>query len=155
MMHREQPVLVRGFTLLEMMLVVAVIGILAAVAFPAYLSYAPRAQVAEAMNLLSASRHSALEFRANAGKWPASIDEIMSSNSGKYTGSISVYQNSPGDPPAFTLMAMMSVLGTAPEIRGATIFLRTSDDGQTWACMAGGPMPIKAEYLPGTCRPAS
>ena len=139
-----------GFTILEVMLVVAVIGIMAAVAFPAYLAYPPRAQIAEAINMLSASRHAALEYRANGGKWPQAIDEIMGGGSGKYTASVSVYQD--GNAASFVLMARMSAVGTAAEIRGATLVLTTTDDGATWSCAAGGPSPVRTEYLPGSCR---
>jgi type IV pilus assembly protein PilA len=145
------PAQEKGFTILEVMLVVAIIGILAAIAFPAYLSYIPRTQVSEAVNLLSASRHAVLEYRANAGKWPATIDEAMQGWSGKYTASISIFQDS-ADPGSFALMAKMSVLGTAPEIRGATILLKSADNGETWLCTSGGPSPLKTDYLPGSCR---
>jgi Tfp pilus assembly protein PilE len=134
------------------MLVVAVIGILAAISFPAYLSYVPRAEVSEAINMLSATRHAALEFHSNTGKWPQSIDEIMQSASGKYTASISVYNDPSSPPTTFALMAKMSVLGTAAEIRGATVLVRTVDDGASWECISGGDSPAKSDYLPSTCR---
>jgi prepilin-type N-terminal cleavage/methylation domain-containing protein len=152
-LHRPPPPFVaKGFTIVEVMVVVAVIGILAAIAFPAYLSYVPRTQASEAINMLSATRHAVLEYRANAGKWPQSVDEVMQSTSGKYTASVSVYQGSNSDPNTFALMARMSALGTAPEIRGATVLLSTTGDGGSWTCASGGDSPINRDYLPSTCR---
>jgi type IV pilus assembly protein PilA len=133
------------------MVVVAIIGILAAIAFSAYGSYVLRAQVAEAISMMSGTRHAVLEYRANAGKWPVSIDDVMRSTSGKYTSSISIYQAS-ADPGAFALMARISALGVSPELRGRTILLSTTDDGGSWTCASGGENPIDRAHLPGTCR---
>ena len=76
----------RGFTLIELMIVVAIIGILAAIAIPAYQDYTVRSQVTEGMNLASAVETGVAEYFANTGsfprpcRWPAS----PASPSGKY-----------------------------------------------------------------------
>jgi type IV pilus assembly protein PilA len=143
----------RGFTILELMTVVAVIGILAAIAFPTYLASVPRAQAAEGVGLLSGARTSFAEAYSNAKAWPASVADVMQVTSGKYTASIGVFGTPDNaEPGAISLMATMSVLGTAPEIRGATILLSTSNGGTTWVCASGGSRPIAAEYLPPSCR---
>jgi type IV pilus assembly protein PilA len=61
----------RGFTLIELMIVVAIIGILAAIAIPAYQDYTVRAKVTEGVVLASAARTSVAEFRISNSRWPS------------------------------------------------------------------------------------
>jgi type IV pilus assembly protein PilA len=61
----------RGFTLIELMIVVAIIGILAAIAIPAYQDYTIRAKVTEGVVLASAARTSMAEFRISNNRWPS------------------------------------------------------------------------------------
>src|SRR5690349_22230980 len=60
----------KGFTLIELMIVVAIIGILAAIAIPAYQDYIARAQASEAVQLLAGGKTPLYEFFANEGRWP-------------------------------------------------------------------------------------
>jgi type IV pilus assembly protein PilA len=61
----------QGFTLIELMIVVAIIGILAAIAIPAYQDYTIRAQVSEGMSLASGARTAVSEAYQSTGNWPA------------------------------------------------------------------------------------
>jgi type IV pilus assembly protein PilA len=63
----------KGFTLIELMIVVAIIGILAAIAIPAYQDYTIRAQVTEGLNLASAVKASVAEYYAQNGAWPVGL----------------------------------------------------------------------------------
>jgi len=83
-----------GFTLIELMIVVAIIGILAAIAIPAYQDYTIRSQVTEGLNLASAVKTGVAEVFANTGAWPADLDAAGGDNNnppaGKYVESIEV-----------------------------------------------------------------
>ncbi|EPI5685951.1 pilin, partial [Neisseria gonorrhoeae] len=84
----------KGFTLIELMIVIAIVGILAAVALPAYQDYTARAQVSEAILLAEGQKSAVTEYYLNHGKWPenntsagvASSAEIK----GKYVKSVTV-----------------------------------------------------------------
>ena len=85
----------KGFTLIELMIVVAIIGILAAIAIPAYQDYTVRAQVSEGMNLAAAAKAAVSEYFLNRGQAPNNRTEAgMSANatdtSGKYVTSVNV-----------------------------------------------------------------
>jgi type IV pilus assembly protein PilA len=84
----------KGFTLIELMIVVAIIGILAAIAIPAYQDYTIRAQVTEGLNLASAVKAGVSESFANTGVWPADLDgaggDIATPPSGKYVTGVTV-----------------------------------------------------------------
>jgi type IV pilus assembly protein PilA len=85
----------KGFTLIELMIVVAIIGILAAIAIPAYQDYTIRAQVTEGLNLAGAVKAGVAETYAQRGVWPANnteagLDATPTNISGKYVNGIEV-----------------------------------------------------------------
>jgi type IV pilus assembly protein PilA len=84
----------KGFTLIELMIVVAIIGILAAIAIPAYSDYTIRAQVTEGLNLASSAKSAVSETYGSNGTWPATNAaaglDVAGNIKGKYVTSVSV-----------------------------------------------------------------
>ncbi|HFA4046179.1 TPA: pilin, partial [Neisseria gonorrhoeae] len=85
----------KGFTLIELMIVIAIVGILAAVALPAYQDYTARAQVSEAILLAEGQKSAVTEYYLNNGKWPknngaAGVASPASDIKGKYVQSVTV-----------------------------------------------------------------
>lgn len=137
----------KGFTLIELMIVVAIIGILAAIAIPAYQDYIARSQVTEAVTLASGQKGAVTEVRANTGAWPTSNAEAgiaaASAISGKY-----VAQTVVGASGAIT--ATMKSAGVNDAIKSQSITLTPTEQSgsYTWACTSS----LSAKYLPAACR---
>ena len=142
----------RGFTLIELMIVVAIIGILAAVAIPAYQDYIARAQVSEAVSLLGSGKTPLAEYFADKGIWPTNASDVMGSTTGKYTDQITAANTGTiaGTASTYTIEATMKTSTINSAITGGVVRLSTPDSGKTWACTYVTPMQSK--YVPGTCR---
>ena len=142
----------KGFTLIELMIVVAIIGILAAVAVPAYQDYIARAQVSEAVSLLSSGKMSFSEYFHDKTEWPSAAAEIMGNLSGKYTGNIAIPGSDTSGGGSLTLQATMKTAGINSAITGGTAMLYTTDGGTNWTCGPGTTLGLAGKYLPSVCR---
>ena len=137
----------KGFTLIELMIVVAIIGILAAVAIPAYQDYIARAQVSEAVTLTSSGKTPLAEYFADKGVWPTNADQVMGNLSGKYVSMVTMTAGM-NAATSLALEARMKDVGVNTAITGATLLLETAV-GKTWACTGG---TISSKYRPAACR---
>ena len=155
----------RGFTLIELMIVVAIIGILAAIAIPAYQDYTVRSQVTEGLNLASDLKAGVAETFAQTGSWPVNNSALglTQTKSGKYVSSVTVANGS------ITINYGGPTNQANTNIQGKTLVLepRTSPNGDViWNCgfkaavgsalatqgAAGSSSNILPKYLPNACR---
>ncbi|HGO8421277.1 TPA: pilin [Neisseria meningitidis] len=160
----------KGFTLIELMIVIAIVGILAAVALPAYQDYTARAQVSEAILLAEGQKSAVTEYYLNHGIWPGdnSSAGVASSSTikGKYVKEVTVANG--------VVTAQMASSGVNKEIQGKKLSLwaKRQDGSVKWFC--GQPVTrnakakddavtaatpdtdkINTKHLPSTCRDAA
>jgi len=140
----------QGFTLIELMIVVAIIGILASVAIPAYQDYIARSQVTEAITLLMAGKEPLAEFYVNNGRWPTSATSVMGTTIGKYTSLVEITSGQGTDSPDLTLRATFKNTDVSSQIQGRYITISTTTGGEQWSCQNGNLGSEK--LLPSACR---
>ncbi|HFB9966297.1 TPA: pilin [Neisseria gonorrhoeae] len=158
----------KGFTLIELMIVIAIVGILAAVALPAYQDYTARAQVSEAILLAEGQKSAVTEYYLNHGEWPANNTSAgvasASEIKGKYVKEVKVEKG--------VVTATMASSNVNKEIQGKKLSLwgRRENGSVKWFC--GQPVTrgagnndavkdvtgndkIDTKHLPSTCRDTS
>lgn len=134
----------KGFTLIELMIVVAIIGILAAIAIPAYSDYMTRARVAEMVTVASAAKTSISEYILAKNAFPANAAAAgVSAITTPMVKSLSVGANNG----VITVSSSAAVTGTADDV---AIVLTPTKNGTSvsWACTSTG----KTQFAPASCR---
>ncbi|MBH5810656.1 pilin [Neisseria meningitidis] len=160
----------KGFTLIELMIVIAIVGILAAVALPAYQDYTARAQVSEAILLAEGQKSAVTEYYLNHGEWPSNNTSAGVATSskikGKYVKEVEVANG--------VITAEMKSSGVNKEIQGKKLSLwaKRQDGSVKWFCGqpvtrdanakaanaddvaadGNGNGKIDTKHLPSTCR---
>ncbi|ENW2297203.1 pilin [Neisseria gonorrhoeae] len=161
----------KGFTLIELMIVIAIVGILAAVALPAYQDYTARAQVSEAILLAEGQKSAVTEYYLNNGKWPADNGAAGVASSptdikGKYVKEVKVENG--------VVTATMKSDGVNKEIKDKRLSLWGKREAGSVKWFCGQPVKresnnadaddvtddtngtkIDTKHLPSTCRDTS
>ena len=144
-MNRTIRSVQKGFTLIELMIVVAIIGILAAVALPAYQDYTARAQMSEALTLASGAKAAVTEYYGDKGKWPSANASAglaaAAGIKGKYVTGVDAAGGK-----------IVATIGTnaSKGIQGKTLTLSPISNAGSidWKCSS----TADGKYMPSTCR---
>lgn len=160
----------RGFTLIEMMIVVAIVAVLAAIALGQYQDYVIRSEIAEGASLAAGAKASVVEFYAKTGHFPAGACAegnasvglaSPASISGTYVSRVFVAGE--GCPASLNAGSILTVFSSDSPQRAhkaidtaGLIFEPTTHAGSvSWQCkrfLLGGSVVLKADWVPSSCR---
>ena len=146
----------QGFTLIELMIVIAIVAILVALAVPAYQDYTIRAKVGECINAAAVPKLQVSEYFETVGSFPAdiSVAGILAQGDSQYCWNYSTYTAATSVSASFRIEIDETAVGTiaANTLQPLMTGTPTGSGGVNWNCSRGGTAPANLKYLPSTCR---
>lgn len=142
----------QGFTLIELMIVIAIVGILAATALPAYQDYTVRAKMAEPIGIAAAAKASVSEYYVTMGEMPTDAAAAGINTSAKQSTYISAVVYTKNTTNIGQIVYTLRNLNTNVDTKDLAFKGSGSSNGIQWVCNDTTITTVPGKYLPANCR---